>query len=154
MKHWQILHWRICVAGLLATLACGLNGCPAVGLRHQDATISGNSFNLMVSSPDCARLPLYDRVDVLLLPEGVDIGEQFSSSTQYFNAISKAGGSYLGGDYLQDTERSTGSASYDVSIQFNAPAQGQIIWAYCLRLEDTSITVLRRISLGPSELQH
>lgn len=133
--------------GLLALSV--LAACPAQKVSIAGPVVENGQVSLQASTPDPQGLPLFDRVDLLLLP--ADPGELprlSPGSGEYFEAIRNMRGYYLGGDYLQDDERSSGEASYGIGL----PSGGQLpaecsAWLACLRLEGTAVEIVQTIPL-------
>jgi hypothetical protein len=148
MKHRPDLRWSRFLLCSLAGLALCLGGCPARGLSLADPVIDASRLSLHASSPDPLRIPLYDRVDLVQLANPAGVDGEYPSNGEFFAAIERAGGRYLGGDYLGDDERSSGRAVYELEL----PASGQYTeklpaWLICLELQGTSVIVRRRIPL-------
>ena len=135
-------------AMIMALPACLLlAGCPG-GLEHSAPQHSGYSLSLEVHSPDPVRVPLYDRVDLLLLGNPQALAKEYDSSGAYFEAIDKVGGFYLGGNYLEDNERSSGQAVYELTLPaVIPPLQDRQAWLLCLELQGTKLSIRRRINL-------
>lgn len=133
----------------LGLLACLLAACSKPALERGDAVISDGKASLELSSTDPSAAPLYDRVDLLLLPaEPAEMLQVYPSSGDYFAAIREARGFYMGGDYPDDAERDSGQAIYELALpEGTNPPEGQSAWLLCLKLEGTGVEVLEYLPL-------
>ena len=129
-------------------LTLGLCACPAQGVQLAKPEISGKRLTLAASTANSQREPLYDRVDLLLLGNVDHLQDDYPGSTEYFAAIDSAGGQYLGGNYLEDSERSSGRALYELELPAVQPqVDSRQAWLLCLELEGTGLHIRQRILL-------
>ncbi len=128
---------------------CLAMGCPAARMQVADPVLEAGQVRLAVSSPDSKAQPLFDRVDLLLLPgDGHDLPTDSPGSGEYFDAIRNAQGFYMGGDYLEDAERESGEASYELVLPTGtSPPEGCSAWLVCLGLEGTAVHIRQVIPL-------
>ena len=125
---------------LLLMLLC--SSCSKPQRSIGEAQLSAGKVSLQVDTDDAASLPLYDRVDLVLLPKQPDtLLAEFAGSTEYFDAIRGAGGFYVGGDYLEDAERGSSSVTYELDAPVGALPDGQQGWLLLLVLDGTAVKV-------------